>query len=221
MRYTLCWAVMLDCITLYKCCYYCIHPIAVCCSVMYTSPEMLDCDQQGEVRLKEWNLPVTDTQCAGWCVKLLVVCSRFSSEPLSPLKLHSFSNSFLRCVRAHPLGASNNCTSECHTLYPLPPESGYRISPRGGSQPHQPPRRGGNDLMHRPLSSFTQRFYSHIMQEVNSGCARLSPWRWHPSKSAWILHWKPPERKDGRKSSHRTSEWAEGTVGKGQRVIMW
>lgn len=112
MRYTLCWAVMLDCITLYKCCYYCIHPIAVCCSVMYTSPEMLDCDQQGEVRLKEWNLPVTDTQCAGWCVKLLVVCSRFSSEPLSPLKLHSFSNSFLRCVRAHPLGASNNCTDK-------------------------------------------------------------------------------------------------------------
>lgn len=146
MRYTLCWAVMLDCITLYKCCYYCIHPIAVCCSVMYTSPEMLDCDQQGEVRLKEWNLPVTDTQCAGWCVKLLVVCSRFSSEPLSPLKLHSFSNSFLRCVRAHPLGASNNCTSEFHTLYPLPPESGYRISPRGGSQPHQPPRRGGKWL---------------------------------------------------------------------------
>lgn len=157
---------------------------------------MQDCDQQGEARLKKWNLPVTGAQCAGCCVKLQVVCSWVSGEPPSPLQHRSFSNSFLSRRRL-------TCSQS----------PGTESAPEVDLSQTSPLRQG--ETRHPP-GSVTQRFYSLRMQEVNSGCARPLPWRSHPSKSAWILRWKPPERKDGRTSSHRTSGWAAETGGKAQ-----
>lgn len=59
-----------------------------------------------------------------------------------------------------------------------------------------------------------------VYEEVNNGCARLLPWRWRPSRSAWTLNWRPPERRDGRRSSHRRSCWAAETEWKADKVIM-
>lgn len=59
-----------------------------------------------------------------------------------------------------------------------------------------------------------------VYEEVNNGCARLLPWRWRPSRSAWTLNWRPPERRDGRRSSHRRSCWAAETEWKADNVLL-
>lgn len=115
--------------------------------VVYSSPVVLHCDQQRELRLKQWNLPVTDTKWADWCVELLVVRSWFGGEPLPPLKHHSCSNSFLRCVRAH---LSQHISPES-----LPTDSSAELSSRGRPQQTQGRGRLSTQQLHSSERSIT------------------------------------------------------------------
>lgn len=120
----------------------CPPPVVACCSVVYTSPVMPDSDQQGEVRPKQWNLPVTDSQRAA-----VVVCSWFSGEPLLPLK-HQVTVS--SAVFEHPETAAPPQLTDSWVQVQNEPLRWISA-----------PQTGGESL-HRPLSSFTQEFHSHI-----------------------------------------------------------
>lgn len=82
------------------------------------------------------------------------------------------------------------------------------------------PLQTGGAVTHCSVALLKDRTVT-FAKEVNNGCTRPLPWRWRPSRCAWILRWRPLERKGGRTSSRRTSDWAAGTEEKGHTVMVW